>query len=81
MLFFQTLSIFLRGTSDDALAWVWVSIALRKAQDLGAHRKRVYGHKLTVEEEQWKRVFWILITFDRIGSAGLGRPCCVEETE
>ncbi|KAF7973714.1 hypothetical protein HWV62_14402 [Athelia sp. TMB] len=33
------LALFLRGTSDMPLAWTRVGIALRKAQDLGIHRK------------------------------------------
>lgn len=64
------------------LAWTRVGIALRKAQDLGVHRKRIYGtNTLTVEDEQWKRAFWVLIALDRLGSVSLGRPCCVEEIE
>ena len=64
------------------LAWTRVGIALRKAQDLGIHRKRSYRIGApTVEEEQWKRVFWVLVALDRVGSASLGRPCCVDETE
>lgn len=54
-------------------------MGLRKAQDLGVHRKWVYGNELTVEEEQWKRAFWILIVLDRINSAILGRTCCTDE--
>lgn len=74
-------SIFLRGTTDDALAWLTVSVGLRKAQDRGAHRKKVYGNTLTIDEEQWKRAVWILIVFDRLGSTHLGRPCCARETD
>ncbi|KAF7965830.1 hypothetical protein HWV62_41248 [Athelia sp. TMB] len=76
------LALFLRGTSDMPLAWTRVGIALRKAQDLGIHRKRSYRIGApTVEEEQWKRVFWVLVALDRVGSASLGRPCCVDETD
>lgn len=78
---FKALSIYLRGTSDSPLAWLCISMGLRKAQDLGVHRKRMYGNKLTVDDEQWKRAFWILIVLDRINSASLGRACCAEEAE
>jgi len=27
-------------------------------QDVGAHRRKVYGSDLTVEDELWKRAFW-----------------------
>ena len=77
---YKALSIYLRGTSDGPLAWLCIGMGLRKAQDLGVHRKWTYRNELTVEEEQWKRAFWILIVLDRIISANLGRTCCTEET-
>jgi len=27
-------------------------------QDVGAHRRKVYGSNLTTEDELWKRAFW-----------------------
>jgi hypothetical protein len=63
------------------LAWLTVSAGLRKVQDRGAHRKKVYGNTLTADEEQWKRTVWVLIVFDRFGSVHLGRPCCTREAE
>jgi hypothetical protein len=66
---------------DDALAWLTVSVGLRKVQARGAHRKRVYSNTLSADEEQWKRTVWILVVFDRLGSAHLGRPCCAREAE
>jgi hypothetical protein len=36
---------------------------------------------LTVQEELWKRAFWLLVAFDRVGSVSLGRPCCIGEEE
>jgi hypothetical protein len=73
--------MFLRGTMDDASAWLIVSIGLRKVQDRGAHRKKVYGSTPSVDEEQWKRAVWMLIVFDRLGSTHVGRPCCTREAE
>ncbi|EGO25312.1 hypothetical protein SERLADRAFT_437067 [Serpula lacrymans var. lacrymans S7.9] len=80
----QTLSLmgmFLRGTAFHPVAWLFISIGLRKAQDVGAHRKKVYGNKPSVDEELWKRAFWMLVLYDRIGSAALGRPCCSGEED
>jgi hypothetical protein len=34
-----------------------------------------------VEDELWRRAFWLLVAFDRIGSVALGRPCCINEEE
>lgn len=80
----QTMSLlgmFLRGTAFHPVGWLFISIGLRKAQDVGAHRKKIYGTKPSVEEELWKRAFWVLVLYDRIGSAALGRPCCSGEED
>ena len=102
--------MFLRGTSIGPAGWVVIGMGLRKALDVGAHRKKVYKFTNTnnslnksslsnsnqnsprsdgssekvpqsVENELWKRAFWMLVLFDRIGSASLGRPCCIREEE
>ncbi|KAG2146394.1 fungal-specific transcription factor domain-containing protein [Suillus bovinus] len=80
----QTMSLlgmFLRGTAFHPVGWLFISIGLRKAQDVGAHRKKIYGAKPSVEDELWKRAFWVLVLYDRIGSAALGRPCCSGEED
>jgi hypothetical protein len=46
------------GTSAPQACWTIVGIGIRLAQDVGAHRRKAYGHKPTVEEELWKRAFW-----------------------
>ena len=56
-------------------------MAIRKIQDVGVHRKKVYGSKPTLIDELWKRVVWHLIGFDRLSSMILGRPCCSREEE
>ena len=108
--------MFLRGSSLGPAGWVIIGMGLRKAMDVGAHRKKVYKYTninnnknkkswnggggsnssntssprsdssfekvpQSVENELWKRAFWMLVLFDRIGSASLGRPCCVREEE
>ncbi|KAJ7218003.1 fungal-specific transcription factor domain-containing protein [Mycena pura] len=80
---FSLLAAFLRGTAsaNHAAAWVFINIGMRKAQDVGAHRKRVYGDAPNAEGELWKRAFWCLVAYDRYGSALLGRPCASEEED
>ncbi|KAG6911119.1 hypothetical protein DXG01_003859 [Tephrocybe rancida] len=63
------------------LAWVLVGSAIRKAQDLGVHRKRVYQFKPTVDSELWKRAFWCLLVVDRFESAAVGRSALVGEED
>ncbi|KAK0486088.1 fungal-specific transcription factor domain-containing protein [Armillaria novae-zelandiae] len=77
----QLLAMFLRGTSSHTTSWIFISVGIRKAQDVGAHRRTVYQQKPTVQEELWKRAFWMLVAFDRIGSAHIGRPCGVGEED
>ncbi|KAL4073873.1 fungal-specific transcription factor domain-containing protein [Scleroderma citrinum] len=80
----QTMSLmgmFIRGTAFHPVAWLFIGVGIRKAQDVGAHRKKVYGDKPSTEEELWKRAFWMLVLYDRIGSAALGRPCCSGEED
>ncbi|KAK0460990.1 fungal-specific transcription factor domain-containing protein [Desarmillaria tabescens] len=72
---FSLLAMFLRGTTSHPTAWLLIGVGIRKAQDVGAHRRTVYQQRPTVQEELWKRAFWMLIAFDRIGSAHIGRPC------
>ncbi|EJD02602.1 uncharacterized protein FOMMEDRAFT_84516, partial [Fomitiporia mediterranea MF3/22] len=74
-------AMFLRGSSIGPAGWVIIGTGLRKAMDVGAHRKKVYSPKPSVENELWKRAFWMLVLFDRIGAASLGRPCCVREED
>ncbi|KAF9070627.1 fungal-specific transcription factor domain-containing protein, partial [Rhodocollybia butyracea] len=80
----QTLSLlalYLQGHAEYAEGRIFVTVGLQKAQDVGAHRKRVYKHHPTPDEEQWKRAFWLLVVLDRTGSANLGRPCSIGEED
>lgn len=77
----QLLAMYLRGTEFDAAAWLYISVGLRKSQDIGAHRRKMYGRIPTAETELWKRAFWTLVVLDRHTSAHLGRDCCSREEE
>jgi hypothetical protein len=50
-------------------------------QDVGRHRKRVYGTTDLAEAEQWRRTFWVLVVLDRLMSASFGRPCAIQEED
>ncbi|KAH8080269.1 fungal-specific transcription factor domain-containing protein [Cristinia sonorae] len=78
---YHNIGLFLRGTTVYTDAWTFVSIGLRKAQDIGAHRKSVYGPVPTVEGELWKRAYWQLASFDAISSMILGRPCASRDED
>ncbi|KAJ8522041.1 hypothetical protein ONZ45_g1352 [Pleurotus djamor] len=72
---------YLRGTPMYPTGWLFVSIGIRKCQDLGAHRKSSYHDPPTVDEEQWRRVFWLMVALDRVVSAALGRPAVTAEAD
>ncbi|KAF5339465.1 hypothetical protein D9758_015306 [Tetrapyrgos nigripes] len=65
--------VFLQATTGADSVWVQIAVGIRLVQEVGAHRRRP-GQKPTIEGELWKRVFWILYTWDIYGSAFLGRP-------
>ncbi|KAJ2931483.1 hypothetical protein H1R20_g5624, partial [Candolleomyces eurysporus] len=80
----QTLALigtFLRGTKAFPAAWLVVSTGLRRAIDAGAHRKQIYRGSPNIEDELWKRAFWNLVVFDRIGGVILGRSVGIGEED
>ncbi|KAJ7765439.1 fungal-specific transcription factor domain-containing protein [Mycena maculata] len=79
---FSALSVlFLHGTSAPQAGWTLVSIGIRMAQDVGAHRRKDHQHRWTAEDEAWKRAFWVLVFLDRVLSAHFGRPCAIQDED
>ncbi|KAF8198781.1 fungal-specific transcription factor domain-containing protein [Mycena galopus ATCC 62051] len=66
---------FLEGAVQQG-AWTLVGIGVRMAVEMGVHRRQTGAH--TVEAELWRRAFWVLVSYDRILSLGLGRPCAMQ---
>ncbi|KAI0925293.1 hypothetical protein AcV7_005573 [Taiwanofungus camphoratus] len=73
--------IFMLGTSAPQACWTIIGVGARLAQDVGAHRRKVYNARPTIEEELWKRAFWVLVVMDRTISHALGRPCAVQDED
>ncbi|KAI0741238.1 fungal-specific transcription factor domain-containing protein [Irpex lacteus] len=74
-------AVFLHGSATPQASWTVIGVGIRMAQDVGAHRKKTYTSKKTVEEELWKRAFWCLLTYDRFISSALGRPCAIHDED
>lgn len=54
--------MFLHGSSTPQSSWTVIGTGIRLAQDVGAHRRKVYNNnKRTVEDELWKRAFWYVL--------------------
>ncbi|KAF8162154.1 fungal-specific transcription factor domain-containing protein, partial [Mycena galopus ATCC 62051] len=66
---------FLEGAAQHS-TWTLVGLGIRTALEMGAHRRQTGPH--TVEAELCRRAFWVLMTYDRIISVGLGRPCAMQ---
>ncbi|THU83750.1 hypothetical protein K435DRAFT_733785, partial [Dendrothele bispora CBS 962.96] len=69
---------FLQTTNQADLAWILIGTGIRYAQQRGIHRRNFNpsGETSTqvVENEMWKRAFWMLLSHDLFLSSGLGRP-------
>ncbi|KAJ7496528.1 fungal-specific transcription factor domain-containing protein [Mycena latifolia] len=71
----QTLCLavfFIQGSSAPDGCWALAGAGIRYAQEVGVHRRNRYNDKLV--DEQWKRVFWILVCIDTLASSFCGRP-------
>ncbi|KAG9005818.1 hypothetical protein FRB93_009214 [Tulasnella sp. JGI-2019a] len=74
-------AIYLQGTSSPHAAWLTVGIGLRSAEDIGAHREKVYNPDHAFENQLWKRAFWCLVVIDKLLSATFGRPLCIQDED
>jgi hypothetical protein len=55
----QLRAMYLQGSSGLWHAsWNLLGAGLRLAQDVGAHRRKVYSEKPTIHDELWRRAFW-----------------------
>ncbi|KAL1705005.1 fungal-specific transcription factor domain-containing protein [Schizophyllum commune] len=63
------------GTSAPQSSWAMIGVSLRYCQELGIHRKSSDPH--FVHNEHYTRVFWSLVTIDRLISSTLGRQPCI----
>ncbi|KAG7098328.1 hypothetical protein E1B28_000289 [Marasmius oreades] len=74
-------TLYVHGASSITAAWTSVGLGIRYAVELGAHRRKPEGHKLTVEDELKRRAFWVLVILDRSISSFLGRPGSLREED
>lgn len=74
-------TFYLSGSSFPQASWALIGIAIRFAEELGYHRRKPDGVKLTPEIEQQKRVFWVLVSMDRMISNFTGRPSAIREED
>ncbi|TFK66522.1 hypothetical protein BDN72DRAFT_880231 [Pluteus cervinus] len=74
----HALSVLFGQTSEEAHGvWTQTGLAMRMAQDVGAHRKRT-KYESRAQDELWKRAFWVIACQDRMTSSFKGRPLCLQ---
>ncbi|KAJ7141278.1 fungal-specific transcription factor domain-containing protein [Mycena epipterygia] len=64
--------VYLQGTCSPDPCWVMTAIGVRHVQEIGVHMRK--GTPSTIEEELYRRVFWMLVCSDALISSFLGRP-------
>ncbi|KAJ7165523.1 fungal-specific transcription factor domain-containing protein [Mycena crocata] len=64
--------LYRHGSSAPDGCWILGGLGIRYAQQVGVHRRKRYDDQAV--EEQWKRVFWLLICIDTLSSSICGRP-------
>ncbi|KAI0697710.1 fungal-specific transcription factor domain-containing protein [Cerioporus squamosus] len=75
------MAAYMTSTHTPQSNWMMLTLGIRMAVDAGAHRKKTYSTIPMVEQEQWKRAFWVLVTMDRMASFALGRPCAIHDED
>ncbi|KAF7340942.1 Zn(2)-C6 fungal-type domain-containing protein [Mycena sanguinolenta] len=68
---------FLGGTTYGRSCWTISGVALRVAQEMGAHRRTRYNTCSKSEGELLKRAFWILLAMDTITNSMFGCPAVI----
>ncbi|KAJ7647014.1 fungal-specific transcription factor domain-containing protein [Roridomyces roridus] len=73
-------ALYLQALSPTVLGWIQIGFGLRRAQDVGAHRLRKQPRP-TAENEQWKRVFWVLLCLEWLHGTRSGRPIVMHQQD
>ncbi|KAJ7495878.1 putative fungal-specific transcription factor [Mycena galericulata] len=76
----STLYLLVLSPPTTTAAWNQVGFGLRRAQEVGAHRRKIQPRP-TAENEQWKRVFWVLLCLEWIYGTLSGRPVAIHDQD
>ena len=70
----------LKSCTFSYASWTLLGLAIRLAQDVGAHNPRV-NRSPNAEDELWKRAFWILLYYERTLGSFMGRQPIIHDDE
>ncbi|KAJ7043931.1 fungal-specific transcription factor domain-containing protein [Mycena alexandri] len=66
--------MFSLGVSTPQISWLYLGLSIRFLQQRGDHRRKRDLSSLSIEDELWKRCFWVIFSLDAMMSVFLGRP-------
>ncbi|CAG8435611.1 3702_t:CDS:2 [Ambispora gerdemannii] len=79
------------GTMRGPRSWLYVSLAIRMAQELGLHKEfegptlgssqKIDSEAAFIEREIRRRTFWCCFVIDRFSACALGRPTIIDEAD
>ncbi|CAA7269975.1 unnamed protein product [Cyclocybe aegerita] len=72
--------VFLQFSSSVSSVWTMIGVAVRSAQSVGVHRRKTTFTN-SLENELWKRAFWVLLYLDRTISVSVGQSCAIQEED
>ncbi|PIL25446.1 transcription factor [Ganoderma sinense ZZ0214-1] len=78
---YALMALFLQGSTAPQSTWPVIGAGIRMALDVGAHRKKMYSPRPTVDEELWRRSFWLLVLMEWMIGYGLGRPSSIHDED
>lgn len=61
----QLMTFFLHNSTRILQSWTITGVGLRRALEVGAHRKHLGAAPLTIESELWRRAFWYVHIWSR----------------
>ncbi|KAJ7753042.1 fungal-specific transcription factor domain-containing protein [Mycena maculata] len=70
---------YLQGSSMPDGIWAVGGAAMRYLQEIGIHRRQRHADKRV--GEAWKRVFWLLVCADVLGSSATTRPLTISTSD
>ncbi|KAM5544144.1 hypothetical protein V8D89_002193 [Ganoderma adspersum] len=78
---YALMALFLYGSNAPGGPWAVVGAGVRAALEVGVHRKRMYSPTPNVQEELWRRAFWILVLLEWMMGYSFGRPCSIHDED
>ncbi|KAM5544389.1 hypothetical protein V8D89_002049 [Ganoderma adspersum] len=78
---YALMALFLDGSNASVGTWAVIGAGIRAALEVGVHRKNMYAPTPNVDEELWRRAFWVLVFMEWLLGYGFGRPCSIHDED